>query len=230
MLESNVLSVNPKTTIGKKINKINEVLPNLLSEQKQIAELHRQKKELDEKVDKINSALHDLPVLEALIKAYSSKGLKVEVMKRIASLVEANLNLYRPLIFPESFKFNIEIKENSFDVLVDRKNGITSDVSKLSGAESSCFILLLLLSVLPLIPRRKRTDTIILDELDAPFGPPLRNLFFTKFLPMLQTIVPKIIVLSTAKNVPVEDARFFTVVKDGDESRLEDDFKISALL
>jgi DNA repair exonuclease SbcCD ATPase subunit len=210
-----------QNTLSKKINRLNETLPLLLSDQKQVSDVHESLDAITLKLDKMRSELKDLPILEALIKAYSSKGLKVEVMKRIASLVEANLNLYSQLIFAENFKFSIQIEENSFAVNVNRK-GIISDISKLSGAESSCFILLLLLSILPLIPRRKRTDTIVLDEVDAFMGPPLKKLYFTKFLPMLQTVVPKICVITTAKNVDIEGARYITVVKDGEESKLEE--------
>lgn len=211
--------------LNVELREINAELPLLISEQKQLDSLKEQLITIDEKIVAIKLELKDLKVLEALIKAYSSKGLKIGIMKKIATLVEANLNLYRPLIFAEPFKFSISITENKFDVIVDRsksgaQNKLISDVSKLSGAEGTCFILLLLLSILPLIPQRKRTDTIILDEMTALLGPPLKNIFYTKFLPMLATIVSKVVCIITDTDIPLNDARIYTIQKKGKESTL----------
>jgi DNA repair exonuclease SbcCD ATPase subunit len=217
--------------LSGRINKINEKLPTLLAQQKQIVDHVSSRDELTEKISKIEIQLEDYPVLEALIKAYGSKGLKVEVMKKIATLVEANLNKYKSLIFAEDFVFKINIAENQFSVLVDRPNGVSSDISKLSGAEGASFTLLLLLSMLPLIPRRLRADTIVLDECDAYLGPPLKELFFTKFLPILATIVPKVCVISTADSkLKVEGARNILIEKDGADATVKEVYELEGLL
>jgi DNA repair exonuclease SbcCD ATPase subunit len=221
-----------QSKLVEEINEINEVLPNLLSHQKQLIDAQNSKEDFTTKIDKIKAQLDDLPILEALIKAYGSKGLKVEVMRKIATLVESNLNKYSSLIFAEHFTFSIKIAENSFSVLVDRGGGegSISDISKLSGAEGASFTLLLLLSMLPLIPRRLRADTIVLDECDAYLGPPLKELFFTKFLPILNSVVPKVIVITTDTKVQVEGARNIIVEKEGQESILREVVEFGGLL
>jgi DNA repair exonuclease SbcCD ATPase subunit len=212
------------------INEINEVLPGLLSHQKQVIEHTKTKEDLEQRIEAIQTQLFDLPVLEALIKAYGSKGLKVDVMKRIGALVEANLNKYASLIFAEPFTFNIEIAENSFPVIVNRPDGKSSDINKLSGYEGSAFTLLLLLSMLPLIPRRLRADTIVLDECDALMGPPIKKMFFTKFLPVLNNVVPKICVITTDTKVQVEGARNILVEKEGAVSTLKEVYEMEGIL
>jgi DNA repair exonuclease SbcCD ATPase subunit len=151
-------------------------------------------------------------------------------MKQISELVENNLNLYAPLICAEPFKFKIEITENDFQVIVDRGHARVSDIRRLSGAESSCFNLLLLLAILPLIPNARRVDTIILDEMDAPFGEPLKELYTQKFLPMLQTIVPKVVVITTSKTLKFAEATNYLIVKEGEESRIEELGELTGLL
>lgn len=208
--------------LGRKVSDINERLPDLLVRQKQWLQLRSDRKDLIDKLNKINEGLKDLPVLEAIIKAYSSKGLKTVLMKELANLVCNNLNLYAPLIFAENFKFSMDITDTSFNVLVDRGNKKVSDINKLSGAETACFSLLLLLSTLPLIPNSKRTDFVMLDELDANLGEPLKELFVNKFLPMLATIIPKILVITTSRKLKFPDvAENLLIVKDGDESVIQ---------
>jgi DNA repair exonuclease SbcCD ATPase subunit len=205
-----------QSRLGKKIARINEKLPELLSKQKQWIQLSEDQSSTKAKIAKIDTRLVDLPIIEAIIKAYSSKGLKTVLMKELAGLVCGNLNLYAPLIFAEPFTFSMHITDTAFSVLVDRGNKKVSDINKLSGAETACFSLLLLLSTLPLIPNNKRTDMVLLDELDANLGEPLKELFVTKFLPMLSSIIPKIVVITTSKKLKFPDAaENLLIVKDG---------------
>jgi DNA repair exonuclease SbcCD ATPase subunit len=217
--------------LSKNINKINEELPSLLSYQKQYVDGTSIKTNLESKIEKLERDLSDLPVLEALVKAYGSKGLKVDVMRHIGTIVEANLNKYRELLFAEPFVFSIKIEESSFEVIVDRGNGLISDVSKLSGAEGAAFILLLLLSMLPLIPRKLRSDTIILDECDAYLGPPLKAMYFNSFLPVLSTVVPKVVVITTAgSNLKIEGARNILIEKDGDTTEIKELYSLEGII
>jgi len=230
-VETNLKKLSKKKEqLSSKINKINSELPFLISDKKQYQIYTEQLIEVKEKLDHLEKELEDLPVIEALIKAYSSKGLKIKAMSRIGALVEQNLNKFSQLIFAEPINFKIQIKENEFSVLADRLNGRCSDVKTLSGAEGSSFILLLIMSILPLIPRRKRTDSIILDEMDAFLGPPLKELYFQKFIPMLSTIVPKVVVITTAKSCEIKNARYVRVIKEGKVSRLEESFDIKDYL
>jgi ABC-type siderophore export system fused ATPase/permease subunit len=84
--------------------------------------------------------------------------------------------------------------------------------------------------MLPLIPRRLRADTIILDEVDAYLGPPLKRLFFNKFLPILGTVIKKIVVITTDTKVTVEGARNVLVEKSGNVSSLKEVYEMGGIL
>ena len=66
----------------------------------------------------------------------------------------------------------------------------------LSGSESRCFMLLSLLSLLPLIPSSLRTDYVVLDEIEAGISEENRKLISQNFFKTLQTIIPKVIVVT----------------------------------
>lgn len=178
----------------------------LLSVQKQIA--------------KLSPLLADRPVLEVLVKAYSSKGLKTLRANEICHILEANLNHYRGLIFAEPFTFNIEASESGLSILVDRGNGKISDVRNLSGAESNCFRLLFILSLLPLIPSDRRVNLLILDEPTAHMHQVTRQIFVERYLPAITELVPNTYVITPNSDEYVKGASEWIVSKKDGESKL----------
>lgn len=147
------------------------------------------------RIKDIESLLIDFPIYEALTKAYGAKGIKIDQINYLAQAFCKNLNKYANLVYNKRIKFTINVDSTNFNILAER-NGYSSDVCMLSGAESRCFQLLCLLSLLPFIPEKYRTDFIILDELEAGIQESGRHLLTQGFFKTLLNIVPKIIVIT----------------------------------
>ena len=147
-------------------------------------------------IEAIGSSADDKQILDVLLRAYSSKGLKTLVAGQICALLESNLNFYRGLIFVEPFSFSVTATEAGLAINVDRGNGMVSDVRNLSGAESNCFRLLFIISLLPLIPSDRRLNMIVLDEPTSHMHSVTRQIFVERFLPALQDVIPHIYVIT----------------------------------
>ncbi len=164
----------------------------------------------------------DTPVIKVLLEVYSNKGLKKLMIQRYASVIQDQLNKFRSVLFSEDFSFELDY-DTQFHILCHRKYGkkvVTSDVRKLSGAEGQAFTLLLLLATLSLIPRSRRLNFLILDEADSSMGPEMLN-NFQRFIPILNKVIPHIIIVTPKTDVVYEGARVLTVVKHKGRSRLE---------
>lgn len=202
-------------------------LPELQAVVAERRALRKQVSDLDARKDEISTKVEDLPVYKLLSDAYSVKGIKVVMVKRIAAALEKNLNRYSRQIFAEDFRFKFGVEDNKFDVWVTRrmaKGEVTSDIRHMSGAESRLFIFLFVLSLLPLIPDSRRMNILVLDEPDANMDPDTREIFRDSLLPRLAKVVPSVVVISPNKDIVPHHSRVFTVVKNKGESRLVEGF------
>jgi len=175
---------------------------------------------VQKQIGKLSPLLADRPVLEVLIKAYSSKGLKTLRANEICRILETNLNHYRNLIFAEPFQFTLEASESGLSIMVDRGNDKVSDVRNLSGAESNCFRLLFILSLLPLIPGDRRLNLLILDEPTAHMHAVTRQIFVERYLPAITELVPNTYVITPNSDEYVKGASEWIVSKRDGESKL----------
>lgn len=159
--------------------------------------------------------------LKVLAQAYSKKGLPNLMIKTICTRLEEVVNKYASFLFSEDYSFSFQL-DTQFVISVTRQyqgTAITSDVRKLSGAESRLFNILLLLGLITFVPEKRRTNILILDEPDASMGDENIELLM-RFLGVLNRIIPNIIVITPKTYEVPEKARIFTVVKKGTESRL----------
>lgn len=176
--------------------------------------------DVSSQIEKLNIILADKEILETLVKVYSSKGIKIQKINSICRLIEKNLNHFKSLIFGENFKFQIEITEKSFDVIVDRGDGVISDVRQLSGSEGRRFNLLLLISLLPLTPKSRRTNLVVLDEMESCLDTVSLDMFCNRFIPELHKYIPNVVVVSPlALSIP--KSQVVLVVKDESGASLE---------
>ena len=200
------------------------LMKSLVAKENDSKEYHKQKKVYDDyinRVKRIDKKLSDKSIFEALIKAYGSKGIKLMIMNNIANMIVKNMNRFSPLLFLEPFVFKVNVNENIFDIIVIRKDGTTSDIRYLSGAETRLFSLLWLISVLPLIPDNRRMNIVILDEFEAGMDNVTRDLIIDKFLFNLNTIVPHIIFISPFLIPEAQGRRVLTTIKKGKRIRLK---------
>ncbi len=164
----------------------------------------------------------DTPVIKALLEVYSNKGLKKLMIQRYAAVIQDQLNKFRSVLFSEDFTFELNY-DSQFHILCHRKYGkkvVISDVRKLSGAEGQAFNLLLLLATLSLIPQSRRLNFLVLDEADSSMGPEMLN-NFQRFIPILNKVIPHIIIVTPKTDVVYEGARTITIVKHKGRSFIE---------
>lgn len=183
--------------------------------------LKEQLTQLRDKIEKAERVAADADSLTLLAQAYSKKGMPTLMIKTICSRLEDVVNKYASYIFPEDYSFHFQL-DTQFSITVTRKyqgKEVTSDVRKLSGAESRLFSILLLIGLLTFIPDSRRTNLLILDEPDASMGQETVELLLG-FLKVLNKIVPNIVVITPRNYDPGEEAHLLTVVKKGTESKL----------
>lgn len=189
-----------------------------------LRDLNTEGKELAVRLKGIAKELEELEVLEVLEKAYGSNtGVKQIMINMLCSKLAAQVNKYSKRLFPEDYTFSFDLEAN-FHINVTRLvsgQEFTSDVRKLSGAEAGCFNLLLAISMLTFIPEKERPNILVLDEIDANFGPEMTESFI-RFLPVLNKVIPHIIVITPlSENDYGENVNYYTVVKKGAVSTIK---------
>lgn len=182
--------------LSPKIEVLNEERMNLNSKIKIGESQNNTYKEKENRIKEIEVLLVDIPIYEALIKAYGAKGIRIDQIKYLAEMFCTNLNKYANLVFNKKIKFSVNVDSTNFNIYAERNGGEVSDVCMLSGSESRCFCLLCAISLLPFIPEKYRTDFIILDEMEAGIKDEGRKLLTQGFFKALQNIVPKIVIIT----------------------------------
>ena len=165
--------------------------------------------------------LEDIPALEVLVRAYSTKGLRLSAISSIAQTLSSSLNENAHMLFSEPFSFDVNITDTRFDIMVDRSPE-SSDIRKLSKSEQRRFSMLYAYCLNELIPPSSRSNLIVLDEMEDGSSDVNRKLYREVFLPHLNSVVPNVFVVSPLKEMQeVPGTRTLFVVKDGDSSHIE---------
>ena len=113
--------------------------------------------------------------------------------------------------------------ENNFNILATR-DGKTSDVCTLSGAQSRAFQLLCALTLISFIPQKYRVDTVILDEMESGLSEKFRSKLCNEFIPQLKTLIPKVVIITPLdkSTLWVEGAKEYIVKKKKNVSVLKE--------
>jgi len=166
--------------------------------------------------------LEDEEALKLLVDSYSDKGAKRLAIKAISSRLMTEVNKYARIVFGEDFDFFFKWESSDLVLGVNRRYGkkvITSDVRKLSGAESKLFTYVLMAASMTFRSERKRCNVLILDEPTANFSPETFEMF-KKLVPILNKIFPTIIIITPKSDERYEGADEWTVTKTKTEAKL----------
>lgn len=197
---------------------------NAQSTKERAAHIKEQASALSKRIDTLKADIGEKEVLEILTKAYGTRsGYKELVIKSICEHLQKTVNKYATFIFPEPFTFTFDLSSTNFSIIVSRPykgKVVTSDVRKLSGAESSMFNMTLALSLLTFVPKALRSNILILDEIDANFSEEMER-SLARFLPVLNKVIPHIILITPDSSKVYEGARYFTMVKQNGVSTLQ---------
>lgn len=211
------LSVEDPT---KKYLRVVEKMSTLESDLQEAQRVLTERATLKAEIAEAEEELKNAEALELLEKAYGPRGFRKVLINTICQQLEAILNRYAKALFPEDYRFELSL-ENQFNITVTRASGkdaMPSDVRRLSGAESSMFGILLWCGLMSFIPKARRPNMLILDEVDARLGPDMQERFLS-FLPKMLGVVEHVIIVTPKSDVRYEDyvpdTRYITVVKKG---------------
>lgn len=206
--------------IQNKLNILQAKLPSLQAKLINDKDLRKRISSIDTDIERWQQQLKDKDLYDFLY-AVMPKA-KMLTVRHICKEIENNLNNYSNLLFCEPVRFEINVGKGQFDILITRNPGkkeIVSDVKVLSGAESKAFNLLVFLAVLMEQPDSRRANMVIFDEFDANMGENNRKLFINSFIPMINTIIPHVIIV-TPNHDEYPNARTFLVKKKGNEAKV----------
>lgn len=166
-----------------------------------------------EKMQPLKKHIGRAKALEALLAGYDDKAMKKLVVQALSSRLGQQIAKYAAIVFPE-FKFELKWDAHQVEFLVHRHfpdRVDTTDVRRLSGAETKLFTIVLVMALMAFVPSEKRSSMIVLDEPAANMGP--ANIQrFQELLPMLNKMVPSVIII-TPKSEERYGGREFTVCK-----------------
>lgn len=222
--QRNAASIAPK--LQQRITEIHEKLSKVRSRlevNSMVCEsLSKHRKRLLEMKDEL---VNEEP-LKLLVEAYSDKSIKRMAVKAISKRLMDEVNRYAKLIFPEDYEFGFQWESSKISLTVTRKyrqgkktKVLPSDVRKLSGAEAKLYTFILVLAHLTFVPAKKRSNVLILDEPDSNMSAETTEAF-KKLLPILNKVIPSIIVITPRTSERYEGAQEFTVLKEKGEAKI----------
>lgn len=183
-------------------------------------ELALYKEHVDE-IEELRLRSKRIRPLKALKEAFGKTGLRLGSLTDSLHVLMQELNNTAPLLFDEKFKFDVETGPRRLNMLIER-NGKVSGMRGMSMSELRCWTLLFSTAMLKLLPPRMLTDTIILDEMESNMDPINKARYSKEFIPYLQTLVPKVIVVSPLMNseLSIQPDRAYMVEKKNNVSTL----------
>jgi Fe-S cluster assembly ATPase SufC len=133
------------------------------------------------------------------------------------------LNKNAHFIYPETIKFDLELKNNNLNIWATR-NGLTSDVNLLCGSESRCFQLLCLLVLNKILGYEQRCSFAVLDEMESGLDERSKNIFVGSYINELLQYVQDVIIITPQSHQDffVEGARELMVKKQKQTSWIEE--------
>jgi len=205
--------------INDRLSELRVLVSHADSKKKDISSLRAEQKEL-------RLSLTNEDCLQVLQQAFSKRGVEREMISSACQLLSEQVNKYAKILFAEDFHFNFDMESSNFRITVERnylKRKEVSDVRKLSGAEKRLFSLVLMISLLVFIPAKDRPNILILDEPTATMGEDNKQ-NFVRFLPILNSVVPHIIVITPLKPQDYNhlSPMVYTVVKNNHRSTFQE--------
>jgi DNA repair exonuclease SbcCD ATPase subunit len=210
-------------SIADTLTEVNNKVSDLTAFVTSANEVNKQLKTLAGRGERMREEASSADILKDLIDIYSRTGIKKLLIEQYAARLQSQLNKFRQLLFVEDYTFELQYQGAGLQFLVHRKHGkkvTTTDVKKLSGAEYRMLTILLFVATITLLPANKRLNVMILDEPDANLGPGMIT-HFVNAIPILNKIVPHIVILTPNPDLVIPGARVFTVVKQNGVATLQ---------
>lgn len=150
---------------------------------------------LQEEIAELRRRVRAMRPLKVLKEAFGRSGVLLNSMNDAIQHLLQEINRLTPLLLNEKFRVEIVTGPRKLNVMIER-NGRVGSIRTLSTSEQRCWSLLFATAMLLILPNNMLTDTIILDELEANMDAASRRRYVAEFLPYLQSIVSKVIVVT----------------------------------
>jgi DNA repair exonuclease SbcCD ATPase subunit len=189
------------------------------AEQRRVVGAKRE--QLQRRIDSLEGEVAMHGSYRALHAAYSPTGMRLWLLSELLEALVAGLNEIARTS-RDRVEFGYRLGRNRDLVITASNLQGTFDVRLLSGAEANLFCLSLLSVLLPMLPSRRRSSLLVLDELDGNCDSRTRSLISEQHLPRLARAVKSLIVITPASRDEFDHPRAtnLTVEKRGGVSRL----------
>ena len=215
---SSVPSTTDSITMEAEISRLSkEILPleeevlTLKSSVMAVEKMKQSKKRIEDQIEVINQKFETLGKLheeelfwKSMVFAYGPKGLRVVQLQKIMDLILSVLPAYTARMFNgKRISFTTEVDAGSISIIATREDeeGVyTNDISTLSGGEASKMTVCLIFAVAKARLAKKKSNIIVLDEVDAQVDEEGKFLFVNELLPMMRDEFESVFVISHSKD------------------------------
>jgi DNA repair exonuclease SbcCD ATPase subunit len=173
---------------------------------------------LKQRIEEIESKLSGLPELKAwevfwtkMADAYGPRGLRIQKMAEIADCIVQRLPYYANMLFDEpGLTFSYEVsatdvlivaKRREIDEETGKETWFEHDISSFSGGEKRRMSVALVLTLADCVPTSKRTNMLVLDEIDANLDDIGQHRFAHELLPALKSEYESIFVITHSETM-----------------------------
>lgn len=212
--------------IESKLEKVELALEQALIDLEHIEATFDNYKNLRKRLRAAEDRLSELPGLEkqertlkALCAAYGKSGLKLEKVSSIIKAIRDKLPTWlRRTITEPNFRIDVKsdptaltlecVKTIKRKVKTGKRIGaketveVRYPVRSASGGEKTRIMFALLMTLLDLIPESKRTNLVMLDELEGGLDPASRYLLPEFFIPELRNVKDTVMFISHSLEIP----------------------------
>jgi DNA repair exonuclease SbcCD ATPase subunit len=206
--------------ISPRLQSVSDKMHRFTAQQSEYNAARRQLHQITEELSEIETVIKNKDIVEALVQAYSTRGIRLMQIQSLANTYVAGLNALASSIYSEPMKFFAEVSPNQFNILVQR-HGKISDIRALSGSESRQFLVISALAMVKLMPNHMRVNTIILDEMEAGLSRQDRLLFCQQFVPLLTNSIPHTVIITPHDDteLPIINAHEMTLERKNGVSK-----------
>jgi DNA repair exonuclease SbcCD ATPase subunit len=172
-----------------------------------VDERRRTFKRISDQINVINAkfatlgALHEEELFwESMVFAYGTKGLRVTQLQKVMDLILSVLPAYTSRMFNgQSFSFRSEVDAGNIYIYATRKDSegtYENDISTLSGGEAARMAVCLTFAAAKARLSEKRSNMVVLDEVDGQVDKTGKFLFVNELLPMMREEYGSVFVIS----------------------------------
>jgi DNA repair exonuclease SbcCD ATPase subunit len=197
------------TNVKVQINNNTQAIGGIKSNNEAHKRMTAQLEEINKKLDKLEDLKKEEYFWAKLVDAYGPKGLRIQQLEKMMNIIIQQLPVYSSVLFREKkLSFKHKVDPNNIKILAcreetseDEVNKFEHDISSFSGGEKDLMSTSFILTLADCVPHRKKTNILILDEVDAQLDTDAKYRFTNILLPMLKKKHDTIFVISHNKEV-----------------------------